>query len=244
MSDLIRDAPIGQILRWVTGRRILKYPEERDDFQIPSAYTDNSGVKSPQSHTTSTTLPVSPYSPDEKDLEKANSEPAEEPRHNSVGVDRHDLERFETQEDFERRDSQHTDIEKVTTTRSQLSRSATRSAFESIHTRAELEEAIRVASLAKAPTTPIVPERTHDGLILVDFYTTDDPENPQAWSSKKKFFASLQIYLYTMAVYMGSAIYSPSVEGVMEDFHVGITAASLGLALYGKAPTSHYVCTT
>lgn len=44
--------------------------------------------------------------------------------------------------------------------------------------------------------------------------------------------ASLQIYIYTTAVYMGSSIYSSSAEGVMKEFGVSQEAASLGLALY------------
>ena len=38
--------------------------------------------------------------------------------------------------------------------------------------------------------------------------------------------------LYTFAVYLASAIYTPSEPGVMRVFGVGSTAASLGLALY------------
>lgn len=38
MSDLIRDAPIGQIIRWATNKRFLKYPEERSDFKCPHSY--------------------------------------------------------------------------------------------------------------------------------------------------------------------------------------------------------------
>lgn len=38
--------------------------------------------------------------------------------------------------------------------------------------------------------------------------------------------------LYTFSVYVGSAIYVPSERGVMEEFGVGETVASLGLALY------------
>jgi DHA1 family multidrug resistance protein-like MFS transporter len=38
--------------------------------------------------------------------------------------------------------------------------------------------------------------------------------------------------LYTFSVYVGSAIYVPSEPGVMEEFGVGQTVASLGLALY------------
>jgi DHA1 family multidrug resistance protein-like MFS transporter len=35
-----------------------------------------------------------------------------------------------------------------------------------------------------------------------------------------------------LAIYIGSSIYTPSEAGVMEEFHVGQTASSLGLALY------------
>ena len=55
MSDLIRDAPIGQIVRWITGKRILQYPQERPDFQLPAAYTANDHVKEPMHTTVQTT---------------------------------------------------------------------------------------------------------------------------------------------------------------------------------------------
>ena len=35
MADLIREAPLGQIIRWVTRRKYLKYPEEKEGFNIP-----------------------------------------------------------------------------------------------------------------------------------------------------------------------------------------------------------------
>lgn len=38
MSDLIREAPIGQIIRWVTGNKILQYPEEKPGFELPVSY--------------------------------------------------------------------------------------------------------------------------------------------------------------------------------------------------------------
>ena len=38
-------------------------------------------------------------------------------------------------------------------------------------------------------------------------YTTDDPDNPQNWSSWKKIFVALQIDLYTFVVYGSSSIY-------------------------------------
>jgi DHA1 family multidrug resistance protein-like MFS transporter len=68
--------------------------------------------------------------------------------------------------------------------------------------------------------------------VVVDWYTTDDADNPQNWMFGKKLVVLLQILMYTMGVYMGSAIYSPSIGGVMEHFGVQIGAASLGLSMY------------
>jgi DHA1 family multidrug resistance protein-like MFS transporter len=38
--------------------------------------------------------------------------------------------------------------------------------------------------------------------------------------------------MYTTAVYMGSSIYSPAEEGVMERFGVNVQLASMGLSMY------------
>ena len=51
----------------------------------------------------------------------------------------------------------------------------TRTALRQSRTRTDLEEAFRASTLEKEPTRPIVPERTSDGTILVDWYDTDDP---------------------------------------------------------------------
>jgi DHA1 family multidrug resistance protein-like MFS transporter len=76
-----------------------------------------------------------------------------------------------------------------------------------MHTRADLEQAYTNATHQEAmkqqQSQPIVPEKTADGTILVDWYDTTDQENPQNWSSKKKGVVVLQIYLYTLAVYLG-----------------------------------------
>ncbi|KAK0860483.1 hypothetical protein LTR87_017299 [Friedmanniomyces endolithicus] len=117
----------------------------------------------------------------------------------------------------------------ISQTNTQLSRIGTRTALSQAHTRADLEAAFSAASrLTEEPSRPIVPQRTSSGNILVDWYTTDDPENPQNWSSMKKALASLQICLYTLAVYMGSSIYAPSAAGVVEDFHSSQRIPSIG----------------
>ncbi|KAJ1025949.1 hypothetical protein NDA16_002575 [Ustilago loliicola] len=74
--------------------------------------------------------------------------------------------------------------------------------------------------------------KTDDEHIIVGWYGDSDPENPRNWSSKKKAFVTFLIGLLTFGVYSGSAIYTPSVPGVMEEFNVGLTKSTLGLSLF------------
>lgn len=39
MSDLLRDAPIGQFIRWASNKKYLRYPDEEPGFQIPKRWT-------------------------------------------------------------------------------------------------------------------------------------------------------------------------------------------------------------
>ena len=79
MSDLIREAPLGQFLRWATGNRILKYPEEMEGFELPESYITalNSGSgESKLDHTESrkaSTPERNSTSDDEAALEKAET---------------------------------------------------------------------------------------------------------------------------------------------------------------------------
>lgn len=94
--------------------------------------------------------------------------------------------------------------------------------------------------LEKTKSIPIVPRRTKDGVILVDWYYSDDPENPQNWSNLRRGLITAVICVYTWVVYMSSAIYTSSEEGVMEEFGVDKTHSALGLSLfvlgYGLGP--------
>ncbi|PYH85722.1 MFS general substrate transporter [Aspergillus uvarum CBS 121591] len=117
-----------------------------------------------------------------------------------------------------------------------LSRVPSMTDLEKVRTQDDLARLYSVATqteaLQAAPSRPIAPTKTDDGTILVDWYTTHDPANPQNWSSGKKLFVVTQIYLYTFAVYLGSSIYTPSAPEIQTRFDVSATAASLGLALY------------
>lgn len=93
-------------------------------------------------------------------------------------------------------------------------------------------EADEIHRLEKTQSIPIAPRRTKDGAILVDWYFTDDPEDPHNWSNNKRNAIALIICLYTFVVYTTSAIYTASTEGVIEEFNVSLLKATLGLSIY------------
>ncbi|KAG9692822.1 MFS general substrate transporter, partial [Aureobasidium melanogenum] len=223
MSNVIRDAPIGQLIRYATRNRVLQYPEEKPDFACPTSYAHPEPEKPTTVLFNAVPSLLSDNNSIKDDFEKETPE-AQDDLH---------LTRTET-------DHSHRGLSKTNTNRSALSHVGSRIALEQSKTRADLEEAFAAASEPSPWPEPIVPVRTSDGTILVDWYTTDDKANPQNWSRTKKGLVTLLICIYTTAVYTGSAIYTPSAEGVMERFGVSATAAALGISLfvlaYGLGP--------
>lgn len=198
MSDLIREAPIGQVLRFITKNRVFKYPEELEGFQLPESY--NTLLNAQEKST--------PLSDSETDEEKAAEGFPELSHHVTT------------------RSVKSGDMEANAAITRTKSREAT-TPYTEERLRVEEELAVeRTKSLA------IVPQKTQDGNILVDWYTTDDPANPQNWTVRKKNFVSFVICLYTFAVYTGSAIYTPSEAGVIRQFGISPEDASLPLSLY------------
>ncbi|KAF2457039.1 major facilitator superfamily domain-containing protein [Lineolata rhizophorae] len=247
MSGTIRDAPIGQIVRFITRNRLLQYPEEKPDFKCPNCY------KNPGADEKLDVVREEPAVPNVEtvmeEAEPLESEEEVEPREEamelaavSTSSSAHSADDGDV--DAKRGESDGTDavdLEKLDTVKTGLTTRTTRTGIERVSsrvalqksvTRADLEQQWTIASQPKGPTEPIEPEKLDDGTILVDWYSTDDRDNPQNWSIKKKAWASTLIYLYTLSVYMGSAIYAPSEEGVMHAFGVSIDAASLGLSMY------------
>ncbi|KAJ4859898.1 major facilitator superfamily domain-containing protein [Trichoderma breve] len=86
--------------------------------------------------------------------------------------------------------------------------------------------------LKKTKSEPIVPQKTNDGVILVDWYTTDDPANPHNWSSFKRSYIVFVICLYTWVTYVAGSVFAFSEPGIVEHFGVSVEASELGLALY------------
>lgn len=197
MSDLIREAPVGQILRYITGNKVLRYPEEQDGFQLPETWNTVLNMHEKLQSRSSSDIPVQHASLDMPDL-----------RHHATT-----------------KSIKTGDLEAASLARTKTRESTMQYTEERLEVEAEL-------AIARTKTLPVVPQRTSDGNILVGWYTTDDPANPQNWSNSKRFFITFLICLYTFAVYTGSAIYTPGEQGIMERFGVSATDASLPLSLY------------
>jgi DHA1 family multidrug resistance protein-like MFS transporter len=190
MADLIREAPLGQALRWISRNKLFQYPEERADFELPLQYTiqlnAEKSIRGPSSSTTpppSRPLTISTSNTDESNLEGLGMSRIQ----SRMDTAPYSTERFEVEQQL---------------------------------------------AIERTKTLPILPKKTADGIILVDWYTTDDPANPQNWSSKKRAFVTFLICAYTWVVYTGSSIYAASEGGVMKEFSVNPTEAVLPLSLY------------
>lgn len=68
--------------------------------------------------------------------------------------------------------------------------------------------------------------------IVQDWDGPDDPENPINWPGWKKAYHTGASAVLGFAVTCGSALITPSVTSISEEFNVSLTAAILTLSLY------------
>lgn len=218
MTDLLREAPLGQIIRWVTKNKVLKYPEEMDDFELPAAYNALLNSSSEKTH-----MPIAVRTRDsarERARRASQATAVSGSSEDDETAVTTELEKSETEQP-----GPYEEVERVELTRTKSRLETTPYTEERLEIEAEL-------ALERTQTKPIVPVKTSDGTVLVEWYTTDDPANPQNWSDKKRFLVSLIICLYTFVVYTGSAIYTSSEEGVIQKWGLRPVDASLPLSLY------------
>ncbi|CAH0059622.1 unnamed protein product [Clonostachys solani] len=196
MSDLIRDASIGQVIRFLSRGRYLKYPEEKEGFKLPDAWIQM--VHDLES-------PSAKFAPDATTASESGSTvingEGRQPQRNAADDEKPSPPPRDSMEDIQ---------------------------IEQAHN----DEENNTMAIQRTKSIPIVPRRTKDGAILVDWYYTDDPENPHNWTIKKRLVTTLIICLYTFVVYTTSAIYVPSTEGIMKQFGVSSIVATLGLSFY------------
>ncbi|KAF4437789.1 MFS general substrate transporter [Fusarium austroafricanum] len=197
MKDLIRDAPLGQLIRFISKNKFLKYPEEMEDFELPQEYRENSEATRPQSRASG-----SPISPNEEGEKDSVFDPSAYTS-NTEGYDLENLRRTRT-------------IGSMRT-----------APFSDERMRAEQE-----LDIQRTQSIAIVPQKTSDGVTLVDWYTTDDPANPHNWSRAKRSLVLFVICFYTFTVYAGGPIYVIAEHGIQEHFGVEPAVSALGLSFY------------
>jgi DHA1 family multidrug resistance protein-like MFS transporter len=194
MTEWIRDAPIGQIIRYFTKNKVLQYPEERDDFVCPDSYLK--GAETPDSVEQplkeKPELPAVESAEPTEPTEPVESREAEEPEEVEDPEDmREELEKIPTA------DAEGPHLEGIrthSTNRYQTEQVGSRAALQRSLTQKDLETQFTHALQNRGPSRPIIPDKLDDGTILVDWYTTDDPANPQNWPLSKKLLVTLQIW--------------------------------------------------
>ncbi|KAF5716783.1 cycloheximide resistance [Fusarium mundagurra] len=220
MSDLIRDAPLGQLIRFVTRNKYLQYPEEKPDFKLPESWV--AVINNPDAI-------IEESSPNDNRVltgtalaSSASSTVAaeEDPKLRGENEKNERSEKNDENDDIERADPQPMRLHR------------SRSPQETQAYTVDRFEADEEHDVEKVKSIPVVPKRTKDGSILVDWYFSDDNENPHNWTNNRRLGVTLIICLYTFVVYTSSAIYTSSTEGVMRAFGVSQLKATLGLALY------------
>ncbi|KAL8692377.1 MAG: hypothetical protein Q9218_002596 [Villophora microphyllina] len=72
-------------------------------------------------------------------------------------------------------------------------------------------------------------QTTHD--VLVDFDGQDDPYRPINWPFRKKVITTVLYGFTTMGSTWASSVYSPAIEPISKQFHVGTEVSLLGLSV-------------
>ncbi|TKA78244.1 hypothetical protein B0A55_04789 [Friedmanniomyces simplex] len=222
--DAFRDSAVGQIIRWVAGDKVLLYPEEKTDFTwAPLDHLLSSGDEKAQGEEEKSAARSPPTDARSDGAQTTNNLEADDGGESEKKEDGTPSRRssLSTEPDGEHPSAQAASKE--------LSRTTSRPYTP---TRNDVERAPSHTSRRTNPSTVLAPTKTADGIILVEWYTDDDQSNPQNWSYLKKSLVLLQLCLYSFAAYGASSMYVSGEEGVMEEFHVGATAAALGLAMY------------
>lgn len=218
MYDIIRDAPLGQAIRWISRNKYLQYPEEAPDFELLPQYrivTEDERTSQPLGSDLSGSR-TRIEQPGELD-EASRHSPSIDSGRTEEAVDVELGQIATRKEDGE--------LERLRTIKSTASVPTAPYTAERFKSEQHMQ-ALRTQSIA------IVPEKTKDGVILVNWYTTDDPANPQNWSRGKKAFITLVVCGYTRATYIAGALFAPCEPGVEQHFCVSPEASELWLSLY------------
>ncbi|GAA6064616.1 hypothetical protein JCM10212_006570 [Sporobolomyces blumeae] len=244
MLDIVRDAPLGQLINWASRGKLLPYPEEKHDYQLPERFLP----RTDKSHN---------YSPHERTLDDDEVEQSRqgEPGKIHAGalkgakgpvkrLHKTDHELNDEREEREPAQGRQSDSSSQTRVEEEEERGRDEEEARGNGDKSEKSDNSEKkrnnggqgedtwAYKLTADPKKAIQDRHDHYQYLVDWNGDDDPENPQNWTLKKKLFVGGEIAILTASVYMGSAIYTPGEQSVMADFGVSQTASILGLSLF------------
>lgn len=231
--DALRDAPFGQIVRFVSGKKYFKYPEEKEGFKLPATWLEM--LNNPDAHLEPTADPTpNTISSAASTVNAGEKPPVTTEGAAAPGTDTAHIEKEQNGEgssDQTATPPPHHHHHNTDNHRDEEIHRTTSLGGGPAFNDARLNED-EMHEVSRTKSIPITPKVTKSGAILVDWYYTDDQANPHNWSNKKRLFLTLLICFYTFVVYTSSAIYTSSVPQIITRFGVTNVVATLGLSLY------------
>ncbi|GAA5854418.1 hypothetical protein JCM9279_001039 [Rhodotorula babjevae] len=214
--SMMRDAPFGQVVHYLSGGRLFKYPEEMPDYVVPAKYLRRDDhIPSRDSQQTLSAEERSSTAVGRKSVDAQTLVNSDAPVKRNFETDQEKRDREEGSQEKKKRAGGERDLEG--------------------EGNGEDEER-RKKEKEQHPGTADPKKALEEGLIdkyqyLVDF-EEGDQLNPHSWSNRKRNFVAGEVALMTTVVYIGSAIYTPSEQGLMVEYGVSQTVTILGLSLF------------
>ncbi|KAJ5142010.1 hypothetical protein N7526_003005, partial [Penicillium atrosanguineum] len=89
---------------------------------------------------------------------------------------------------------------------------------------------LETLSTSATSATSVTPESGKQ--LLVEFSGDDDPDMPRNWSQLAKTLVMLDVMFLNFSFYAGSAIFTPSIPGIKDQFGATTAEGTLGLSLF------------
>ncbi|GAA6005595.1 hypothetical protein JCM11491_003694 [Sporobolomyces phaffii] len=244
MLDTIRDAPLGQILNFVSRGKILPHAEERPGYVVPEQYRLDSQDVTGDGPSDPTLVDTRPRSKNRNSLAPSVRTSRHSSYPPSATPDSRNLRKWIDQttgdgtgdrngrqgRGFRETDPERGDSPEAR--RSQLSAGSVEAESTTSDARKQSEREHWTQKMLKDPKIAKQEGLEDEYRYLVRWDGSDDPDNPQNWSRGKKLFVSFQICLMTFSVYLGASLITTSETGLQEEFGIGRTVSVLSLSLY------------
>lgn len=210
MTSAFATTPVGRAINTLSKGKYLQTPDQVPGWQIPKSLADKiAGL--PSSSTTGSVTRAASRESKVDSIERLKNDEKTQSEKPSYDVEaaRGD---HNTSDDLIRRANQ------VLPAGGDLTRA---------------ESIKRADTLSRAVSIPAAKETSsNDDNIIVGWYDDQDPENPKNWSLSRKILVTISICFLTFSVYAGSSIITPSIPGVIQEFNVSQTQATVTLSAF------------